>query len=39
MYRLIYIGCFMAILLAAVAIAPLLIIMPLVLLGLLVMLA
>ena len=39
MYRLNYIGCFMAFLLAAVAIAPLLIIMPLVLLGLLVMLA
>jgi len=38
MYRLIYIGCFMAFLLAAVAVAPLLIIMPLVLLGLLVML-
>jgi hypothetical protein len=39
MYRLIYVACFMALLLAAVAIAPLLIFMPLVLLGLLVMLA
>jgi hypothetical protein len=39
MYRLIYIGCFMAFLLAAVAVAPLLIIMPLVFVALLAMLA
>ena len=39
MYRLIYLGCFMAFAVAAAAIAPLLIIMPLVLLGLLAMLA